>query len=149
MRHIGTLAAAGLMLVISALGAAAQTPPPDAMPLRAVLEKLHAQRFDVRGISYRAPWWGVVLRTPRGGAMTAGFDAVTGEMRDDFPVERLTAPIPGDVMTALQVVRKLSGPGDSGITAIRYLEGSYHVDLVMGGNARTVVLDAKTGEPRP
>ncbi|WP_043744063.1 hypothetical protein [Paramagnetospirillum magneticum] len=149
MRRIGTLAAAGVMLVISAFGAVAQIPPSDAMPLQAVLEKLHDQRFDVRGISYKAPWWGVVLRTPRGGAITTGFDAVTGEMRDDFPVERLTAPIPGDVMTALEVSRKLSDAGGGRITAIRYLEDRYHVDIVTGDSARTVVLDAKTGEPRP
>lgn len=149
MRYIRTLAATGLMLVISVFGAAAQTPPPDAMPLRAVLEKLNDQRFDVRGISYQAPWWVVVLRTPRGGAMTTGFDAVTGEMREDFPVERLTTPIPGDVMTALEVSRKLSGSEDGRITAIRYLEGRYHVDIVTGDSPGTVILDAKTGEPRP
>ncbi|CUW41621.1 conserved protein of unknown function [Magnetospirillum sp. XM-1] len=149
MRRIRTLVATGLMLVISAMGAAAQTPPPDAMPLKAVLEKLNEQRFDVRGISYQAPWWVVVLRTPRGGAMTAGFDAVTGEMRDDFPVERLPAPIPGDVKTALEVVQKLSGPEENRITAVRYLNGDYHVDLANGGSARTIILDARTGLPRP
>lgn len=149
MNRIRMLVVTGLMIASVAFGAEAQSLPPDVMPLQAVLEKLHDQRFDVRGISYRAPWWVTVLRTPRGGAMTAGFDAVTGNMRDDFPVERLAATIPGDIMTALDVVQRLSGAGESHISAVRYLGGSYHVDLMAADGVKTIILDAKTGLPRP
>ncbi|MEW5729614.1 MAG: hypothetical protein AB1918_17420 [Pseudomonadota bacterium] len=135
------------LLVASGGAALAQDRAPvERMPLDAVLRKLDGQRFDVRGIEYRAPWWVVVLRTPRGSTMTAGFDGRTGEMREDFPVERLPGTIPSDILSAAQVLSALEAAGIGDVQAIRYGGGRFEAEAA-GGEVITV--DPRSGAIAP
>jgi hypothetical protein len=112
------------------------------MPLQEVLRKLDGQRFDVRGIEYHKPWWVAVLRTPRGLAMTAGFDGVTAEMREDFPVERLPGTIPSGLLTASQALASAQAAGIGEVQSIRYTDNTFKVVTKAGA---TVVIDARSG----
>lgn len=78
--------------------------------------------------------------------MTVGFDGRTGEMRKDFPVERLPETIPSDILTASQVLSALNAAGGGAIRVIHYKGDSF---LAQTAKGETISVDPRSGAIAP